>query len=212
MYGRQQALPEPELGDVVQIVPEGRAERNAQGFREDLEKMRLRNRREKFCHYEEGSLVQPPTSLGYISEADRFITDIAGVNKAEREVEVQKREQMYHNRRVQRAEKEEVRWGQIAERFDVEQERLEQMRENYSYARSNKTSMPYNPINLRYDEGADGDGLKYSDESMHYRGMLRADQLQRRSMSTPYNPITVELIQRVTVPPEPKRPEVTQRR
>ena len=37
-------------------------------------------------------------------------------------------------------------------------------------------------------------------------------QLQRRSMSTPYNPITAELIQRLTVPPEPKRPEVTQRR
>ena len=45
-------------------------------------------------------------------------------------------------------------------RRQLEQRRLEEMRENHSFARSNKTSMPYNPINLRYDEGADGDGLK----------------------------------------------------
>merc|ERR1712070_1353358 len=86
----------PPLGYVVNVQPQTRKERQAQSFREDLEKMRLRQRRENYCHYEEGGIVQPAESLGYISEADRFVTDIAGVNKTEREAEVAKREQMYH--------------------------------------------------------------------------------------------------------------------
>ena len=175
-------------------------------FREDLEKQRLAARREKFCHYEPGGLTPPPDSLGYIGEADRFVTDIAGVMKEEREAEVAKREGMYHNRRMQRAESEDQRWSGIEQRHTIEQARLEEMRENYSYARSNKTSMPYNPINLRYDDGADGDRLAYSDQSMQYRGQLRADFIQRRNASTPYNPITNEEIRRVIVPARPQPP------
>ena len=145
-------------------------------------------------------------SLGYINEADRFVTDIAGVNKQEREAEVQKREAMYHNRRMQRADKEEERWRSIEVRHQIEQKRLEEMRDNYSYARSNKTSMPYNPINLRYDDGADGDRLRFSDESLRYRGALRAEHLQRRGASTPHNPITHAPIDKVHVPAPPQPP------
>ena len=41
---------------------------------------------------QEGGLTPAPDSLGYVSEADRFVTDIAGVNKAERDVDNAKRE------------------------------------------------------------------------------------------------------------------------
>jgi hypothetical protein len=92
-------------------------------------------------------------SLSYISEAERFVTDIAAMNKAERDAVVAKREQMHYRKRIDRAEKEEKRWGTIELSHQIEQKRLEEMRDNYSYARSNKTSMPYNPINLRYDDG-----------------------------------------------------------
>ena len=95
----------------MNIQPATRKARQAQLFREDLEKMRLRSRRENYCHYEEASLVQPPDSLGYISDADRFVTDIAGVAKVERDAEVRKREQMHYAKRLERANKEEVRWG-----------------------------------------------------------------------------------------------------
>ena len=156
--------------------------------------------------WQEGGLTPFPDSLGYISEADRFITDIAGVNKAEREVEIEKREQMYYNRRVQNTEQEEERWRTIEVKHQIEQKRLEEMRENYSYARSNKTSMPYNPINLQYDNGADGDRLRFSDESLRYRGAMRAEHLQRRGASTPHNPITGAPIERVHIPEAPQRP------
>ena len=150
-----------------------------------------------------GSLTPPPDSLGYISEADRFITDIAAVHKTERDADIAKREQMFYGRRMQRADKEEKRWGTIELHHQLEQKRLEDMRENFSYARSNKTSMPYNPINLRYDDGNDGDRLRFSDESLRYRGALRAEHLQRRMTSTGYNPITGAPIERVHVPDAP---------
>merc|ERR1719409_2322637 len=97
----------PALGNVVNMQPQTRKERQAQMYREDLEKMRLANRRENYCHYESGGVTPPADSLGYISEADRFITDIAAVHKVERDADVAKREEMFYNRRIQRAEKEE---------------------------------------------------------------------------------------------------------
>lgn len=158
-------------------------------------------------HAQTGGVTPPPDSLGYISEADRFVTDIAAVHKTERDADVAKREQMFYGRRIARAEKEEQRWGTIELQHQLEQKRLEDMRENASYARSNKTSMPYNPINLRYDDGSDGDRLRYSDESLRYRGALRAEHLQRRMTSTGYNPITGAPIERVHVPGAPDPPQ-----
>jgi len=196
----------PDLGQVVNIAPQTRKERRSQVNREDLEKSRLRARREGFAHYEEGGVTPPPESLGYITEADRFVTDIAAVNKAEREAEHAKREQMFHGRRMNRATNEEERWRVIEMMHQMEQQRLDQNRANYSYARSNKTSMPYNPINLRYDDGADGDRLRYSDESLRFRGAQRAEHLQRRSQSTAYDPITARPRQAVHVPDPPARP------
>jgi len=35
----------------------------------------------------------------------------------------------------------------------MDQQRDKEAREDASFARSNKTSMPYNPINLTYNEG-----------------------------------------------------------
>jgi len=196
----------PPLGNVVNIQPQTRKERQAQSFRDDLEKMRLRARRENYCVYEEGGVDQPKNSLGYISEADRFVTDIAAVNKAERDTEFNRKEQMYYNRRIGRAEGEEKRWRTIEMQHQIEQKRLEEMRANNAFARSNKTSMPYNPISLRYDDGNDGERLRYSDDSLRYRGALRAEHLQRRQTSTGYDPITGNPINKVHVPDQPLHP------
>jgi len=197
----------PPLGEVFNMQPQTRKERQAQMYREDLEKMRLRNRRECYCVYEEGGLTPAEDSLQHIGEADRFVTDVAQCHKAERDAENQKRETMFYNKRLNYADKEEQRWRTLEVQHQLEQKRLNDMRDNHTYARSNKTSMPYNPINLRYDDGKDGDRLRYSDESLRYRGALRAEHLQRRTTSTGYNPITGEAISRVNVPSEPRKPQ-----
>jgi|EP00966_Prymnesium_polylepis_P028177 hypothetical protein len=108
--------------------------------------------------------------------------------------------------RMGRADAEEQRWRTIEMTHQMEAAKLSEMRENSTFARSNKTSMPYNPINLRYDDGTDGERLRYSDDSLRYRGALRAEHLQQRMTSTGYNPITGEVIQKVTVPNAPMMP------
>lgn len=72
-------------------------------------------------------------------------------------------------------------------------------------SKSNKTSMPYDPISLEYGEGRDGECLRYSDEALKYRSALRAEHLQRR-MNGSYNPITGAELQRVPVPQKPEAP------
>jgi len=190
----------------VNVAPQSRQERLSQLYREDLEKMRLRARRESYCRYEEGGVVPPSDSLGYIAESERFITDIAAVAKNERDAEFTKREQMHFNKRMNKADAEEKRWRTIEMQHKLEEDRMKDMRENSTFARSNKTSMPYNPINLRYDDTNDGDRLRYSDDSLRHRGALRAEHLQQRSTSTGFNPITGEMIQRVSVPDAPHLP------
>ena len=147
-----------------------------------------------------------PDSLGYIADSDRFVTDAAGLFKAERDQAFAKKERQYYQKRVDKATAEEQRWRTIEMQHQIEQKRMDEMRENFSYARSNKTSMPYNPINLRYDDGNDGDRLRFSDESLRYRGALRAEHLQRRATSTGYNPITGEAMKPVHVPEPPAPP------
>mmetsp|Transcript_28613 Transcript_28613/g.73388 ORF Transcript_28613/g.73388 Transcript_28613/m.73388 type:complete len:212 (+) Transcript_28613:35-670(+) len=197
----------PVLGPVVNIAPQTRQERKAATYKEDLEKMRLRNRRECYCHFEEGGL-QPkgPDSLSYITEAERFVTDAAALNKADRDAAVNRKAEIDYNKRIIKAENEERRWRTIEVHHQIEQDRMKAARESASFARSNKTSMPYNPINLRYDDGNDGDRLRYSDESLRYRGALRAEHLQRRATSTGYDPITGAPISRVHVPSAPMKP------
>ena len=96
MYGQ---APVPELGDVRNVVPKTRADRNAALHREDLEKSRLRARREGYYRHEEAGITQPEGSLGSISDADRFVTDVAAVNKNERDASIAKQEQMYYAKR-----------------------------------------------------------------------------------------------------------------
>jgi len=198
-------MPPPPIGAVNNVQPASRQERKAQCHREDLEKMRLRNRREGYCHYEEGGVTPPPDALGFISEADRFITDVALVEKQDRDASIASREQMFNGRRGVRADTEEKRWRTIEMEHQMDQQREQTMRQDASYGKSNKTSMPYNPISLAYADGPDGECLRYSDDALKHRSALRADNLQRRT-NNGYNPITGEPVQKVVVPSAPAPP------
>jgi len=201
--------PTPELGAIHNMPARSRQERKGEVHKEDLEKMRLKQRRECYYHFEEASLVQPPDSLGYIPESERFITDIAAVEKVDRDREFAKKEQMFHNKRVDRASTEEHRWKSMESEYEQDAVHQEQMREEGSFCRSNRTSMPYDPISLKYGEGKDGECLKYSDEALKYRAAIRADHLQRRT-NAGFNPITGEETSRVGIPDRPNAPSFMQ--
>jgi hypothetical protein len=48
---------------------------------------------------QEGGVDQPPESLGYIPEAERFITDIASIEKNERDALFAKKQQQQYTKR-----------------------------------------------------------------------------------------------------------------
>ena len=91
--------------------------------------MRLRNRKEGFYSYQEGGITQPTSSLGYISEAERFITDVAAVAKSEREADHAKRDQMVQAKRANKANREEQRWKSIEAEAEFDERRAQEMRE-----------------------------------------------------------------------------------
>ena len=44
-------------------------------------------------------MTQPEGSLGHITDADRFVTDVAAVNKNERDAAIARKEQIYYGKR-----------------------------------------------------------------------------------------------------------------
>jgi hypothetical protein len=62
------------------------------------------------------------------------------------------------------------------------------------------------PVSSLGARSNDGERLRFSDETMRYRGALRAEHLQRRMTSSGYDPITGNPIQRVHVPEAPRPP------
>ena len=202
--------PPPELAAVRNVAPQGRQERHSQQSKEALEKSRLRARREGFYRHEECGLVQPEGSLGWVSDADRFVTDVASVNKNERDAAIARKEQIYYSKRLGNADREEKRWRTIEMEDDLDRQRWEEMREHGTFSRSNKTSVPYNPISLKYDDSNDGDRLRFSDDTLRYRSALRADHLQRRMNGAGYNPITGAPMERIKVPDPPSMPSFMQ--
>lgn len=205
---RSTGYPTPELTNVRNVAPMSRKDRLSQQNREDLEKMRLRNRKGSYFQYEDVSMTQPEGSLGYISEADRFVTDVAAEVKNERDAAIAKKEQMNYNKRVQRAEVEAQRWKDVEAEFEFDAQREEYSREHGLHSRSNRTSMPYNPINLQYDDNQDGQRLRYSDDTLKYRGALRAEHLQHRmNGARGFNPLTGQPVAPVVVPPRPQAPQ-----
>lgn len=78
----------------------------------------------------------------------------------------------------------------MEEEQKAEEERLRYLQEHTEKAKSNKPSMPWNPITLRYDDGEDGERLRAEDERIRYRAAVRAQHLHQRNMAEPFNPIT----------------------
>jgi hypothetical protein len=85
------------------VQPETRADRAAKQDKTTLEKSRLAQRKEKFIRYVDAG---PPTEMqagavGFLPDADRFHSDTAGEEKRHRDGLIQKREELYENKRNQ---------------------------------------------------------------------------------------------------------------
>ncbi|OQS05726.1 hypothetical protein THRCLA_02173 [Thraustotheca clavata] len=179
-----------------------RDERKAVRDKETWEKDRLKARKEGYVRIDtsiSGSAmtVQAPGSQGFMSDADRFHTDVAGEEKVVRESRMAKHQMVYDNKRQNNQIREEQRWKTMDAKAAEERQRWDRMREDGGKARRNKSSCEFNLVTLKYNDGKDGDRLKKADSEIRHRATVRAANLQFQNSRAGINPITGDPIARI---------------
>ena len=129
-------------------------------------------------------------SEGYISEVERFETDFAVEEKRKRDDKLNLARARVEYQRIAHAQKEDHRWKRHEKEAVADEEKFDRWRESGEKARRNKSSVPYNPLTLRYDDTPDGDMLKAADMACLKRAELRRRMLRVRMSNLPYDPIT----------------------
>ena len=195
------------------ITPLSRAERRALKDKAALEKARLLKRTGLAAkHYREnapttamGLLVPDQSAAGFLSDADRFHTDVSGEEYLRRKAKHEGVQAQYAVKRVGRLAREEERWEQLEAKKREEEKYWEEQREQGEKARKNHSSVPYDAITLRYDDGLDGERLRYNDDQVRFRAAVRSQNLQRCGDSrTGYNIINGVNQLSVRVPDAPQ--------
>lgn len=162
--------------------------------REKLEKERLASRRQGFpTHHPEEILgvkaVTPAADTpSYIDDHERFQKDVAAEERRRREVTRAKEEKRILHLRDDTLARDERRWHDMSERAAAEEERIARFRATGYKATKNQPSLPFNPITLQYRDDTKGVRLKYDDDMVKYRALLRTKNMYERENSN-YNPI-----------------------
>jgi hypothetical protein len=145
-----------------------------------------------------------PQAQGFIPEAERFICggfDIAREEKERRIGSYDHRNVVNEKRREASAVRDEGRWQKIDDKARKEEDMWSRYREHGGKARRNKSSVPFNPVNLGYNQGRDGENLRKNDLELRHRDAMRADYLRQRGNAAGYNPITGEESAQIRMPP-----------
>lgn len=195
------------------IKPLTREERKAQKDKVALEKDRLMKRtgleariyRENAPKTQMGLIVPETNAAGFLSDADRFHTDVSGEEYLARKAKHESKQAEYAHKRVLRAQREEERWEDIQQRKKEEEDYWDEQRQAGEKARKNHSSVPYDPLTLRYNEGLDGERLRFYDDKVRFRAAARSRNLQRcGDTRAGYNIINGHNRDQLRVPPMPQ--------
>lgn len=181
-----------------------REQRNALQDKEQREKERLRTRKEGFVRIDTSAagsamLVYAATSQGFMSDADRFHSDTAGEERAQREAHNARAKTHLERRRVDSVQREVARWKDMDAASAVEEQRLHALRQSGTKALRNKGGAAFNPITLQYNDGKDGQRLQAADQAVKHRAVVRAQNLQHHNSRDGVNPITGAPVRRIAV-------------
>ena len=136
--------------------------------------------------------MPPSDSLSFQSEADRFITNVAGEEYDERMRKVQSQNAKYEGRRQKNFEREEARWTSLENEQSAEGNKMSHMQATGEKCKKNQNSVSYDPITLKYHTTSAGQDLKYSDDIIKYRAAVRAKMMHSRSSGESCNIISWE--------------------
>jgi hypothetical protein len=170
----------PEIQQVRNIMPKSRDERGQ--TRDEFEKSRLKARTGGFERYIDPSevLTQPPDSLGYADDSDRFNRDTVGMEKMRHDAAYARKEMIYYARRTERSDREEERWKQVETEYAQDEQALADAREDGDKARRNKASVPYHLLSMQYNEDPEGEKLRFADDEVRVGARASRPRLDAR--------------------------------
>ncbi|CAM9526205.1 unnamed protein product [Scytosiphon promiscuus] len=149
-----------------------------------------------------------PDAAGFIADADRFHSDTVGEEHLRRKAQYERKVQINDNRRQLRVEREGKRWEDMEKKEGDEAHKWDRLREEGEKSKKNKSGVPYNMINLRYNDGLDGDRLEHADNVTKHRAQVRSNNLTRLGDSRcGYNILTGQPRGEIVDPPMPKASE-----
>lgn len=190
------------------VAPRTRKVRRAQLDKETLEKQRLKDRTGGYHTYDEFQRVVGYESgtPGFQTEAQRFDRDSAGEEQRLRKSRLQRQNLILEKRREENRQREERRIRLEEEKRTAEKERWRALQNDPMAGKKNVGSTPYDQITLRYNDGKDGQRLKYQDSLVKWRAAHRARRLQEKAMGGNANPITGQPQRLIEVPKRPVPP------
>jgi hypothetical protein len=154
------------------ILPKTRAERLALKDKVSLERNRINNRVgwQARMHQknapENSSLLTSCTNgaAGYISNSDRFHTDVVGEEYAIRQEKIKKQQAAMDFKRNMTSQRDLDRWNEMQEKTRKEEDYYSKLREDGSKAKKNQSNVAYDILTLQYNQDEVGLQQKYADD------------------------------------------------
>ena len=122
-----------------------------------------------------------PNSDIYISEGERFNKDFALYEYNRRNIEHEKKKEMYQNKKNQIYERERKRWERMDYEFLRKENKIMINKEKNLVGRKNNPGMAFNPLTLQYDNSVQGEILKRRDDESKFRALMRATNIDKHA-------------------------------
>ena len=122
-----------------------------------------------------------PNSDIYISEGERFNKDFAAYDYNRRNIEHERKKEMYQNRKNQLYERERKRWEKMDYEYLRAENKIMMNKERNLVGRKNNPGMAFNPLTLQYDNSVQGEILKKRDDESKFRALMRATNIDKHA-------------------------------
>jgi hypothetical protein len=122
-----------------------------------------------------------PNSDIYISEGERFNKDFAAYDYNRRNIEHERKKEMYQNKKNQLYERERKRWERMDYEYLKAENKIMMNKERNLVGRKNNPVMAFNPLTLQYDNSVQGEILKRRDDESKFRALMRATNIDKHA-------------------------------
>ena len=122
-----------------------------------------------------------PNSDIYISEGERFNKDFAAYDYNRRNIQHERKKEMYQTKKNQLYERERKRWERMDYEYLKAENRIMMNKEKNLVGRKNNPGMAFNPLTLQYDNSVQGEILKRRDDESKFRALMRATNIDKHA-------------------------------